>query len=84
MGRKQYEMTEEEYQEIIEISTRPRPVMLVGGVDMSKGPLIAANAFWRKLSKRLGFVWDTVKPAPGGGNMRIFTAEERIEDEKEA
>ena len=72
--RKEYELTEEELESVLEAS-KPVPVMyLSGGQPMFRTPQQNANSAWRKLAEKYGFVWDTVEPITGK-EQRFVTAE---------
>ena len=72
--RLRFEMTEEQYEKLLEAS-KPTPLMyLSGGRPMSPSPQENANRAWRKLGKELGFDWRTVEPVEGESD-RVFTAE---------
>lgn len=74
---KDFEMTEEQFKEIMD-ACKPTPVMyLSGGKRMFKTPQENANDAWEKLGKELGFDHTTVKP--NGKGDRFFSAELLIE-----
>ena len=69
--RVNYEMTEEDLQELLD-SCKPVPmIMLQCGPPSS--PQDNANRAWAQLGKRMGFDYMTVQPIPGKGT-RFFTA----------
>ncbi len=71
--KKQFEMTEEEFNELREIAQRPSmPVLKIGSVITGSEKQDAANAAWKKLSKKYGFVWDSAEGA--GSNPKRFLA----------
>lgn len=75
-SRKEFQLTHEQLQRILDAS-KPVPAMyLSGGVPMFGTPQENANRAWQKLADELGFVWDTVRPVPGKDKYFI-TAEER-------
>lgn len=78
-SRKEFEISEEDLQKLLDAS-KPVPWFAPGGV-WPKTPEENANAAWRALGKKLGFVWDTVRPIEGKG-QRFFTAVP-VETEKE-
>lgn len=55
-----YEMTDDEFSEIMEISRQP--VMYLSGGTPMYDTLNDANRFWQKLADKYGFVWDSVEP----------------------
>ena len=72
--RKNYEMTQKQFDKILD-ACKPTPVMyLSGGIPMSPSPQENANSAWRSLGEELGFRYTTVKPNSRGG--RFFSAEE--------
>ena len=70
--RREYEMTEEQLEQILKAS-QPVPYLIVGGMP-PPSPQESANAAWRALAQEMGFRWDTVRPVPNKG-QRFFTAE---------
>ena len=68
----EYEMTEQELQEIINAS-KPVPYMVFGGIKPSS-PRENAMIAWKALGKKRGFDYMTVKPSSKGN--RFFTAKE--------
>jgi hypothetical protein len=70
---KEFELTDEEFDAIKDISQSRQPVIWVGvwlGMDAQE----RANSFWEQLGEKHGFVWDTARPVSGKSN-RFFTAE---------
>jgi predicted TIM-barrel fold metal-dependent hydrolase len=75
MEMKNYEMTQEQLDEIMN-ACKPTPVMyLSGGVPMFNTPQENANHAWQKLGEELGFKHMTVRP--NGKGDRFFSAEEK-------
>ena len=72
--RREYEMTEEQMNRLLEAS-KPVIYMIIGGMPPSS-PQENANAAWNDLGRELGFDYMTVQPVPGKSN-RFFTAESR-------
>lgn len=71
--RVNYEMTEEDFEQLLDAS-RSTPVMyLPGGIPMRGTPQENANAAWAQLGKKMGFDHMTVQPIPGKGS-RFFSA----------
>lgn len=68
---KQFTMTEEEFSQMQVIAHQP--MMMVG--SYAPNPQKDANSFWKRLAKKYGFVWDSVRSADTG-NLRDFSAEE--------
>lgn len=65
----EYEMSDEDYQQILTAS-RPVRYMIVGGVEPAS-PQENANRAWQSLGARLGFDWLTVQR---GRDERHFMA----------
>ena len=85
--RTNYEMSEEDLEEILKACQPVPMIMLQCGTPSS--PQENANRAWSSLGKKMGFDSDTIKPIPGKGN-RFFSAvpsetetqrEERIKKE---
>ena len=70
MNRKDYTMTNEELDELLD-ACKPVPYIIVGGVA-PRSQQERANDAWARLGKKLGFDSKTVKPT-GRGN-RSFSA----------
>ncbi len=78
MNDKEFEMTEAQYNKILE-SSKPTPVMyLTGGESMFKSPQENANQAWENLGEELGFKYMTVKPSIKGD--KFFLAEPKKEE----
>lgn len=69
--RTNYEMTEEDFDSLLE-ACRPTRVMMIGSYAGSS-PQDNANTAWQKLGEKMRFDWDTVQPIEGKGS-RFFTA----------
>lgn len=87
--RTNYEMTEEDLEEILN-ACKPVPVMMIGG-HVPASQQENANRAWERLGKKMGFDYMTVRPIQGKGN-RFFSAvptenetqrEERLKREAE-
>ena len=71
--RKEFELSQEDLDSILEAS-KPVPAMfLSGGRPMFGTPQENANDVWQSLGKKYGFVWDTCRPVQGK-NRRFITA----------
>ena len=70
--KKEYELTEEEFQAIVKAS-QPVPYMVFGGVEPSS-PRENANRAWQKIGEARGFNFETVAPSTKG--KKFFTAVE--------
>lgn len=71
--RVEYEMTQEELDEIIDACKPTRVMFLSGGVPLGGSPQENANAAWARLGEKRGFDSMSVRPVDGKG-MRFFTA----------
>ena len=69
--RIEYEMTEEDLNELLE-QCKPTPYMVVGGFT-PRTPQENANAAWGILGEKMGFDSCSVLPVPGKGH-RFFSA----------
>ena len=69
--RVEYEMTDEELQEILD-ACKPTRYMIIGNC-MPRSPQDNANAAWERLGKKRGFDYLTVRPVDGQGD-KFFTA----------
>lgn len=70
--RKEFKMTERQFNEIIEAS-KPVPYMVFDNKP-PMSPQESANAAWAALGRELGFDWLTVRPVKGKDHT-YFTAE---------
>jgi hypothetical protein len=61
----EYELTEDEFAEIKSISQDSTPVMKFGDYWSGMDKQDRANAFWKLLGEKHGFVWDSAEAAPG-------------------
>jgi hypothetical protein len=71
--KKEFKLSEDELQEIKGISQDKEPVMKFGNYWSGNGPQERANAFWKLLGDKHGFVWDTVEGISGKG-IEYFSA----------
>ena len=69
--RTEYEMTEDDFKELME-ACKSVPVIMVGGVS-PRSTQENANDAWEKLGKKMGFDYMTVRPIQGKDN-KFFTA----------
>jgi predicted TIM-barrel fold metal-dependent hydrolase len=72
--RKEFEMTEEDLNALLE-ACKPVPYMVIGGY-VPRSPQENANDAWERLGKKMGFDHMTVRPISGKGD-RFFTAESK-------
>ena len=66
-----YEMSQEDFNELIE-SCKPVPYIMVGGITPSS-PQENANNAWKRLGIKMGFDSETVQPINGKSQL-FFTA----------
>ena len=78
MATKEFELTDEEYNELLE-ACKPTRCMMIGSYAPPT-PQENANRAWQRLGKKRGFNYDTVRPILGKG-PRFFTAEATTETE---
>jgi hypothetical protein len=71
--KKEFKLTEEQYERLIEAS-QPVPYLVVGGVE-PMSPCRKAESIWMQLGEEMGFKWNTAEPIPGK-NRLYFHAEE--------
>jgi|HubBroStandDraft_6_1064221.scaffolds.fasta_scaffold163192_3 hypothetical protein len=70
--KRQYRLTDEELQSIMDAS-KPVPYMVIGGVEPSS-PQENANRAWQAVAAKHGFEWDTAEDA-GTGDAHDLLAE---------
>jgi len=70
--RQEYELSEDDYQELLKASRPTRAMFLSGGILMGGSPQENANRVWQRLGYKMRFEPMTVKPSPKG--ERFFTA----------
>lgn len=73
---KEYKMTDEEFQAIMDISKDKTPVIFVG-VWLGLGKQERANKFWEEMGKKHSFEYMTVRPIDGKSS-HYFTATEIV------
>ncbi len=71
MTVKEYELSEDQYEFLLEAS-KPVSYLIANGTE-PLSPQVSANQAWENLGKTMGFLSDTVRPSPRGD--RFFTAE---------
>jgi hypothetical protein len=71
--RTQYELTQEQLDEILNASRTASVMFLSGGIPIGRSPQENANAAWANLGKLMGFDYMTVRPIEGMPK-RFFTA----------
>lgn len=77
--RQEFEMTQEEMDEIIHINKSTySPVMRVGGADFSNNLAAAVNSYWQVLGDKYGFEWDTVEGSSKGKLFFIAKAKPKV------
>ncbi len=72
--RKQFEMSDDQLERLMDASKPTRVMYLSGGALMGGTPQENANRAWKELGRELGFAWDTVLPISGKG-AKFFTAD---------
>ena len=78
MERKPFTMSEAQLEKLLD-APKPTPAMyLSGGQPIGGPPQANANRAWQDLGDEMGFVWDTVRPVPYGGQT-TFTAQPKPE-----
>ena len=63
--KQEYQLSEDEFNEIKSISQDSTPVMKFGNYWSGMDKYERANAFWKLLGKKHGFVWDSAEGVPG-------------------
>lgn len=65
MMKKEYKLSEDEFSEIKSIAQDGTPVMKFGDYWSGMDKQDRANAFWKLLGEKHGFVWDSAEPVSG-------------------
>lgn len=65
--KQEYEMNQDEFNEIKSIAQDTTPVMKFGDYWSGMDKQERANAFWKILADKYGFVWDSVEGVSGKG-----------------
>lgn len=65
--KQEFEMTQDEFDEIKSIAQDTTPVMKFGDYWSGMDKQERANAFWKILAAKYGFVWDSAEGVPGKG-----------------
>lgn len=66
--KKEFEMTEQEFERIKAIAQRPSiPVMKIGDYWSGNEKQEDANTVWKELGSKYGFEWDSAEGVPGKG-----------------
>ena len=63
--KQEYQLSEDEFEEIKAISAQREPVMKFGNYWTGSGPQERANAFWKLLGDKYGFKWDSAEGISG-------------------
>ncbi len=71
--KQEYQLTEDEFNELKSIAQDSTPVMKFGDYWSGMDKQDRANAFWKLLGDRHGFIWDSAEGVPGK-DIRIFQA----------
>ena len=69
--RREYEMSDEDFKEMLE-AMKPQP-LIMSHCGPTPSPQQLANEAWWKLGRKMGFDGGTARPSPGKG-PRFFTA----------
>lgn len=77
----EYELTEGEFAEIKSIAQRSTPVMKFGDYWSGMDQQDRANAFWKLLGEKHGFVWDSATPIPGKAVTFFYATPTRPKEE---
>jgi hypothetical protein len=65
--KKEFELTEDEFNEIKSIAQDSTPVMKFGDYWSGMDKQERANEFWKILGKKYGFIWDSAEGISGKG-----------------
>ena len=79
--RTNYEMTEEELENIVAAS-KPVSAMMIGGTTAAS-PQENANNAWKALGDKLGFDYMTVRPINGKSNRYFSAVPSETQEQKE-
>lgn len=71
--KKQYQLSDDEFAEIKSIAQDSTPVMKFGDYWSGMDKQDRANAFWKLLGEKHGFVWDSAEGVPGKA-ITVFQA----------
>lgn len=71
--KQEYQLSEDEFNEIKSISQDSTPVMKFGDYWSGMDKQERANAFWKLLGEKHGFVWDSAEGVSGKGE-KFFKA----------
>ncbi len=72
MTKKLFTMTQDEFDEIIAISNDHTPVMKFGSYVSGMDKFERANAFWKKLADKYGFIWDSSESSSNGNSTQFY------------
>lgn len=65
MNKQEYQLSPDEFEEIKSIAQDTTPVMKFGNYWSGMDKQERANAFWKLLGEKYGFVWDSAEAVPG-------------------
>jgi hypothetical protein len=74
MSKQEFVLTDDEFEEIKSIAQDATPVMKFGNYWSGMDKQDRANAFWKLLGDKHGFVWDSAEGIPGK-DVKHFQAE---------
>jgi hypothetical protein len=80
--KQEYELTQDEFAEIKSIAQDSTPVMKFGNYWSGMDKQDRANAFWKLLGEKHGFVWDSATPVPGKAMTFFYATPTRPKEEK--
>jgi len=73
MERQNYRLPDDDYQRLLNAG-KPVPYLIINGMGPTP-PQERANAVWKDVGEKMGFVWDTVSPsAEHPSDPQWFTA----------
>lgn len=78
--KKEFQLSQEEFEEIKNISQQREPVMKFGNYWTGYGPQERANAFWKLLGEKHGFVWDSAEPISGKDHTFFMATPTKVEE----
>lgn len=71
--KQEFEMNEEEFEDIKAIAQRPAiPVMKIGSYISGGEKQEDANGFWQRIADKYGFLWDSAEGVPGKGPTHFY------------
>ena len=80
--KQEFEMTQEEMDDIIKVNKDQMPVILIGEVSVGMDLQEKINSYWKGLEEKYGFDKDTVEPS-GKGNLYFLAMAKHIKTPEE-